>query len=86
MPFERYVLLVVSALTILHSHFSIISQSALEFIVQDPGTEPAKRVWSSLNVGTEIYVSHPGETAEWTVSEFDVLVPEGVEDTGIMPY
>ncbi|PRQ20647.1 hypothetical protein RchiOBHm_Chr7g0230431 [Rosa chinensis] len=56
------------------------------YFYQDPGTEPAKRVWSSLNVGTEIYVSQPGETAEWTVSEFDVLVPEGVGDNGTMPY
>lgn len=48
---------------------------------QDPGTEPAKRVWSSLNVGTEIYVSRSGETAEWTVSDFDVLVPQD-DDNG----
>ena len=46
--------------------------------MQDPGTEPARRVWSSLNVGTEIYVSPEGVTAEWTVSDFDVLVPEHV--------
>ncbi|KAI5355975.1 hypothetical protein L3X38_008870 [Prunus dulcis] len=50
------------------------------YFYQDPGTKPARRVWSSINVGTEIYVSSPGETAEWTVSDFDVLVPEGVED------
>lgn len=49
---------------------------------QDPGTEPAKRVWTSLNVGTEIYVSSRGETAEWTVSDFDVLVPEDVDGNG----
>ncbi|KAF8411931.1 hypothetical protein HHK36_004489 [Tetracentron sinense] len=48
----------------------------------DPGTKPAKRVWSSINVGTEIYVSPTGETAEWTVSDFDVLVPEDVTRDG----
>ncbi|XP_065847221.1 uncharacterized protein [Euphorbia lathyris] len=46
------------------------------YFYQDPGTKPARRVWSSINVGTEIYVSRSGETAEWTVSDFDVLVPE----------
>ncbi|KAI4324225.1 hypothetical protein L6164_023779 [Bauhinia variegata] len=44
------------------------------YFYQDPGTKPAKRIWSSINVGTEIYVSQTGETAEWTVSDFDVLV------------
>lgn len=34
-------------------------------------------MWTSLNVGTEIYGSQNGETAEWTVSDFDVLVPKG---------
>lgn len=46
------------------------------YVVQDPGTKPARRIWSSINVGTEIYVSSAGETAEWTVSDFDVLVPK----------
>ncbi|KAG9456906.1 hypothetical protein H6P81_001414 [Aristolochia fimbriata] len=46
------------------------------FFYQDPGTQPAKRVWTSLNVGTEIYVSQTGQTAEWTVSDFDVLLSE----------
>ena len=45
-------------------------------VVQDPGTDPARRVWSSINVGTEIYVSQIGMTAEWTVSDFDILVPQ----------
>lgn len=56
----------------------VISWSLLKNVnlVQDPGTQPAKRVWTSLNVGTEIYISRNGETAEWTVSDFDVLVPE----------
>lgn len=44
--------------------------------MQDPGTQPARRIWSSINVGTEIYVSRTRETAMWTVSDFDVLVPE----------
>ncbi|RVW29112.1 hypothetical protein CK203_096788 [Vitis vinifera] len=52
------------------------------YLVQDPGTKPAKRVWTSINVGTEIYVSSKGETAEWTVSDFDVLVPEDTTDDG----
>ncbi|XP_010542860.1 PREDICTED: uncharacterized protein LOC104815929 [Tarenaya hassleriana] len=46
------------------------------YFYQDPGTKAAKRVWSSINVGTEIYVSKNQETAEWNVSEFEVLVPE----------
>uniref|UniRef100_A0A2N9ID96 DUF7705 domain-containing protein n=1 Tax=Fagus sylvatica TaxID=28930 RepID=A0A2N9ID96_FAGSY len=54
------------------------------YFYQDPGTEPARRVWSSINVGTEIYVSGRGTgvTAEWTVSDFDILVPEDVTNTG----
>lgn len=47
-------------------------------LVQDPGTKPAKRVWTSINVGTEIYVSSSGVTAEWSVSDFDVLVSKMV--------
>jgi hypothetical protein len=42
--------------------------------LQDPETPPAKRRWSSLDVGTEIYVSKSAE-AEWTLSGFDILVP-----------
>ncbi|KAI3464308.1 hypothetical protein Pfo_020971 [Paulownia fortunei] len=52
------------------------------YFYQDPGTNPAKRVWSSINVGTEIYVSPAGVTAEWTVSDFDVLVPKVAEEDG----
>ncbi|KAF8404633.1 hypothetical protein HHK36_009521 [Tetracentron sinense] len=51
-------------------------------LFEDQGTRPAKRVWSSINVGTEIYVCPTGETAEWTVSDFDVLVPEYVTRDG----
>lgn len=46
------------------------------YFYQDPGTKPARRIWSSINIGTEIYVSHTRETAEWSVSDFDVLLPE----------
>lgn len=52
------------------------------YFYQDPGTKPAKRIWSSINVGTEIYVSRSGETAEWTVSNFDVLIPAIANPTG----
>lgn len=48
------------------------------FFYQDPGTKPARRIWTSLDVGTEIFVSDKDEIAEWTVSDFDVVVP--VED------
>lgn len=44
------------------------------YFYQDPGTPPAKRRWPSLDVGTEIYVSKNAE-AEWTLSGFDILVP-----------
>lgn len=57
--------------------YSIICNLKPYYLVfaQDPGTKPAKRIWSSINVGTEIYVSSNRETAEWSVSDFDVLVP-----------
>ncbi|WVZ61304.1 hypothetical protein U9M48_011205 [Paspalum notatum var. saurae] len=45
------------------------------YFYQDPGTTPAARRWTSLDVGTEIYVSDKAE-AEWTVSGFDILVPD----------
>jgi len=44
--------------------------------LQDPGTPPAKRLWSSIDVGTEVYISGSDEIAEWTVSDFDVLIPK----------
>ncbi|CAD6207680.1 unnamed protein product [Miscanthus lutarioriparius] len=46
------------------------------YFYQDPGTPPARRQWTSLDVGTEIYVSDKAEEAEWTLSGFDVLVPD----------
>ncbi|GER25421.1 biotin carboxyl carrier protein of acetyl-CoAcarboxylase [Striga asiatica] len=42
------------------------------YFYHDPGTKPATLVWSSLNVGTEIYVRPVGSTTEWTVSDFHV--------------
>nr|XP_043636653.1 uncharacterized protein LOC122607694 [Erigeron canadensis] len=44
------------------------------YFYQDPGTKAAKRVWTSLDVGTEIFVSDKDEEAEWTVSDFDVII------------
>lgn len=41
---------------------------------QDPGTAPARRIWTSIDVGTEIFVSHQDEMAEWTLSDFDVIL------------
>ncbi|KAG5517080.1 hypothetical protein RHGRI_037734 [Rhododendron griersonianum] len=43
--------------------------------LDDPGTEPARRRWTSVDLGTEIY-KDPNQVAEWTVSDFDILVPE----------
>ncbi|KAM3323636.1 hypothetical protein P3S67_004787 [Capsicum chacoense] len=44
------------------------------YFYQDPGTPPARRIWTSLDVGTEIFVSDKDEVAEWTLSNFDVLL------------
>ncbi|KAI3946851.1 hypothetical protein MKW98_003414 [Papaver atlanticum] len=44
------------------------------YFYQDPGTTPAKRIWTSIDMGTEIYVSNKDEMAEWTLSDFDVLL------------
>ncbi|KAF8401218.1 hypothetical protein HHK36_012147 [Tetracentron sinense] len=43
------------------------------FFYQDPGTPPARRIWTSIDMGTEIFVSDNFEVAEWTLSDFDVL-------------
>ncbi|KAL5700417.1 hypothetical protein ACHQM5_025860 [Ranunculus cassubicifolius] len=43
------------------------------YFYQDPGTTPAKRIWTSLDVGTEVFVSDKDEVAEWTLSDFDVI-------------
>ncbi|GMN52197.1 hypothetical protein TIFTF001_021345 [Ficus carica] len=42
--------------------------------LDDPGTRPARRIWTSIDVGTEIFVSDKDEVAEWTLSDFDVLL------------
>ncbi|KAK6803943.1 hypothetical protein RDI58_001727 [Solanum bulbocastanum] len=44
------------------------------YFYQDRGTLPARRIWTSLDVGTEIFVSDKDEVAEWTLSDFDVLL------------
>ncbi|VFQ81603.1 unnamed protein product [Cuscuta campestris] len=46
------------------------------YFYQDPGTAPVTRNWTSIDLGTEIY-KHPNQAAEWTVTDFDVLVPKG---------
>ncbi|KAL2630404.1 hypothetical protein R1flu_015090 [Riccia fluitans] len=45
------------------------------YFYQDPGTPAAARKWSSIDVGTEIFISSSTETAEWTLSDFNVLIP-----------
>lgn len=44
------------------------------FLFQDPGSTPARRIWTSLDVGTEIFVSDQDQVAEWTLSDFDVIL------------
>ncbi|KAF8408978.1 hypothetical protein HHK36_005048 [Tetracentron sinense] len=48
------------------------------YFYQDPGTRPVKRYWPSIDLGTEIYISN-NEVAEWTVSDFDIIVPKDYE-------
>ncbi|PRQ29255.1 hypothetical protein RchiOBHm_Chr5g0011941 [Rosa chinensis] len=50
-----------------------LSQSL--YFYQDPGTRPARRQWMSIDLGTEIF-KDPDQVAEWTVSDFNILVPE----------
>lgn len=45
------------------------------YFYQDPGTAPAKRKWTSIDLGTEIFKDGRA-VAEWTVSDFDILVPQ----------
>ncbi|XP_043701955.1 uncharacterized protein LOC122652313 [Telopea speciosissima] len=52
-----------------------LSQSL--YFYQDPGTKPVERTWPSINLGTEIYISKTDEVAEWIVSDFDIIVPNG---------
>lgn len=44
------------------------------YFYQDSDTVPVKRHWPSIDLGTEIYVSG-NEVAEWTVSDFDIIIP-----------
>ncbi|OMO64107.1 hypothetical protein CCACVL1_22038 [Corchorus capsularis] len=44
------------------------------YFYQDPGTPPAKRIWASIDMGTEIFVSDQYEEAEWILSDFDVIL------------
>ncbi|OWM65533.1 uncharacterized protein LOC116192784 isoform X2 [Punica granatum] len=48
-----------------------LSQSL--YFYQEPGTPPARRQWMSIDLGTEIF-KDPDQVAEWTVSDFDILV------------
>lgn len=50
-----------------------LSQSL--YFYQDPRTAPARRLWTSIDLGTEIY-KDADQVAEWTVSDFDILVPK----------
>ncbi|THU49867.1 hypothetical protein C4D60_Mb06t14090 [Musa balbisiana] len=50
-----------------------LSQSL--YFYQDPNTTAAKRKWTSLDVGTEIYKSDD-DVAEWILSDFDIIVPQ----------
>ncbi|KAH9289180.1 hypothetical protein KI387_033297 [Taxus chinensis] len=44
------------------------------YFYQDIGSAPAKRVWPSIDVGTEIFRSpNANDMAEWTLSDFDVV-------------
>ncbi|KAF7822576.1 uncharacterized protein G2W53_020720 [Senna tora] len=51
-----------------------LSQSL--YFYQDPGTKPVERHWPSIDLGTEIYISENGQVAEWTVSDFDIIIPK----------
>ncbi|KAE9612416.1 hypothetical protein Lal_00039730 [Lupinus albus] len=46
------------------------------YFYQDPGTPPAKRIWTSIDTGTEIFVTNKVEVAEWTISNFDVILTQ----------
>ncbi|CAL9108444.1 unnamed protein product [Musa textilis] len=41
----------------------------------DPNTTAAKRKWTSLDVGTDIYRSDDA-AAEWILRDFDIIVPQ----------
>ncbi|KAL0291998.1 UNVERIFIED_CONTAM: hypothetical protein Scaly_2611000 [Sesamum calycinum] len=44
------------------------------YFYQDPGSPPARRIWTSIDVGTEVFVSDQDQVAEWTLSDFDVIL------------
>ncbi|XVF21992.1 hypothetical protein REPUB_Repub12eG0136300 [Reevesia pubescens] len=44
------------------------------YFYQDPDTPPAKRIWTSIDMGTEIFVSDENAEAEWMLSDFDVIL------------
>ncbi|XP_021750473.1 uncharacterized protein LOC110716151 [Chenopodium quinoa] len=46
------------------------------YFYQDPGTRPIKRRWTSIDLGVEVY-RDPDQVIEWTVSDFNILVPQG---------
>ncbi|KAG8385393.1 hypothetical protein BUALT_Bualt03G0038400 [Buddleja alternifolia] len=48
-----------------------LSQSL--YFYQDPGSVPASRKWTSIDLGPEIYKA-PNQVAEWTVTDFNILV------------
>lgn len=54
------------------------------YFYQDPDTPPAVRMWPSVDVGTEVYVSSQPYVAEWTVSDFDVLITFPEETSTLM--
>lgn len=58
----------LNAIKVMNNQIVIIFVLSL----QDPGTPPARRIWSSIDMGTEIFVSDKDEVAEWTISDFDV--------------
>ncbi|KAK2996790.1 hypothetical protein RJ639_025425 [Escallonia herrerae] len=58
-------------------HSTSTSNIAAFVEMQDPGTVPM-RYWPSIDLGTEIYISS-NECAEWSVSDFDIFVPNADE-------
>ncbi|CAH9106052.1 unnamed protein product [Cuscuta epithymum] len=44
------------------------------YFYQDPGAVNVTRNWTSIDLGTEIF-NDPYQVAEWSVSDFNVLVP-----------
>lgn len=53
--------------------FSFLPFFIFILLLQDPGTPPTRRIWTSIDMGTEIFVNDKEELAEWTLSDFDVL-------------